>query len=117
MGSALLLTCSCSSGKKQSEPPKKNEGPQQEPFEKPAGMDSEGEEGASLDSTQKAVEQPTFVETEKKESEIFVTPVVVEAVKKEAESTPLVQEISVKEASSLLETISALPLETSPVVQ
>jgi hypothetical protein len=119
VGSSFLLACSCSSEKGSP----KEKGPQQEPFEHPAGMDSEGEEGASSNVMQSVIGVPAVADSteklEEKQSDtaIFVTPILVEAVKREAsEPASLVQESSAKEASSVLETVSA-PTESSPSVQ
>ncbi len=122
MGSSLLLACSCSGQKSQ---PEKQKGPQQDPFEQPAGMDSEGEEGAASDVLQTALDTPSVADLDNKTEEksqpaaIFVTPVVVEAVKMETEqSASLAQESSAaKESSSLLETVSVSSAETPAALQ
>ncbi|HAB99888.1 MAG TPA: hypothetical protein DCE71_08710 [Parachlamydiales bacterium] len=122
MGSSLLLACSCSGQKEQ---PEKQKGPQQDPFEHPAGMDSEGEEGAASDVLQTIIDTPSVAEVEKKveeksqDSTVFVTPVVVEAVKMQAQPPAvLVQESSAaKESSSLIETVSVSSTETPASVQ
>lgn len=122
MGSSLLLACSCSGQKEQME---KEKGPQQEPFEHPEGMDSEGEEGAASDVLQTVIDTPSVVDSGKKneekleESAVFVTPVIVEAVKMEVNPpASLVQESSAsKEASSVIETVSVSSVETSASIQ
>jgi hypothetical protein len=121
LGGSFLLACSCSSEKG---PPPASEGPQQEPFEHPAGMDSEGEEGASSHVLQSVRDVPAVANSteklEEKQSDtaVFVTPIVVEAVKRESSKpTSLVQELPSKEASSVLETVSAPPAEIAPSIQ
>lgn len=104
VGSALLLACSCSGDKPQKssenmqeekkempKAPADEKGPQQQPFQRCEAMDSECEEGASLEILEKDAESifegetatlmEAFPTEESQEQALFVTPIVIEAVK------------------------------------
>lgn len=134
MSSALLAGCSCSGGKPEKQPEKQEikeeksseeKGPEQQPFKRCEAMDAECEEGASSDVLQKA-EDTLAIEAieESKEQVLFVTPIVIEAVKMELSNesaTAVVQDSPVETSSqkeeNVLETASASSPETSPAAE
>lgn len=125
VGSSLIASCSCSGDKPQAKPAKPmqeekmqmqekssdQDGPQQAPFQHCDAMDSECEEGAALDLFEKGPasageEKAAVVDSqpaaeEKQEQALFVTPIVIEAVKIQMpaeESSSIAQETPKQEA-------------------